>query len=114
VAETHLQGHDQPGSVRVARLQREAGGNRLACSRTSRVQGAVAASHQGLRPILLILATTVLGLAPMAIAGGALWQPMAVLMMMSGLAVASLLTLLFVPAGYFLLFRFEKDKPDPA
>jgi multidrug efflux pump subunit AcrB len=113
VAETHLQGHDQPGSVRVARLQREAGGNRRACSRTSRVQGAVAASHQGLRPILLISATTVLGLAPMAIAGGALWQPMAVLMM-SGLAVASLLTLLFVPAGYFLLFRFEKDKPDPA
>jgi multidrug efflux pump subunit AcrB len=69
-----------------------------------------AASRQRLRPILLTSATTVLGLAPMAIAGGALWQPMAVLMM-SGLAVASLLTLLFVPAGYFLLFRFEKDKP---
>jgi hypothetical protein len=52
----------------------------------------------------------VLGLAPMAIAGGALWQPMAVLMM-SGLAVASLLTLFFVPAGYFLLFWFDKDLP---
>jgi predicted RND superfamily exporter protein len=60
-----------------------------------------------LRPILLTSATTVLGLAPMAIAGGALWQPMAVLMM-SGLAIASLLTLFFVPAGYFLLFRFDK------
>jgi multidrug efflux pump subunit AcrB len=46
----------------------------------------------------------------MAIAGGALWQPMAVLMM-SGLAVASLLTLFFVPAGYFLLFWFDKDLP---
>jgi CheY-like chemotaxis protein len=34
-------------------------------------------------------------------------QPMAVLMM-SGLAVASLLTLLFVPAGYFVLFRFDR------
>ena len=45
-----------------------------------------------------------------AIAGGALWQPMAVLMM-SGLAVASLLTLFFVPAGYFLLFWFDKDLP---
>ena len=64
----------------------------------------VAASEKRLRPILLTSATTVLGLAPMAIAGGALWQPMAVLMM-SGLAVASLLTLFFVPAGYFLLFR---------
>jgi multidrug efflux pump subunit AcrB len=67
----------------------------------------VAASQKRLRPILLTSATTVLGLAPMAIAGGALWQPMAVLMM-SGLAVASLLTLVFVPTCYFLLFRFGK------
>jgi multidrug efflux pump subunit AcrB len=67
----------------------------------------VAASEKRLRPILLTSATTVLGLAPMAIAGGGLWQPMAVLMM-SGLAVASLLTLFFVPAGYFMLFRFDK------
>lgn len=67
----------------------------------------VVASEKRLRPILLTSATTVLGLAPMAIAGGALWQPMAVLMM-SGLAIASLLTLFFVPAGYLLLFRFDK------
>jgi multidrug efflux pump subunit AcrB len=67
----------------------------------------VVASQKRLRPILLTSATTVLGLAPMAIAGGALWQPMAVLMM-SGLALASVLTLVFVPAGYFLLFRFDK------
>jgi multidrug efflux pump subunit AcrB len=70
----------------------------------------VAASRKRLRPILLTSATTVLGLAPMAVAGGALWQPMAVLMM-SGLAVASLLTLLFVPVGYFLLFRFDGKAP---
>jgi multidrug efflux pump subunit AcrB len=67
----------------------------------------VAASEKRLRPILLTSATTVLGLAPMAITGGALWQPMAVLMM-SGLAIASLLTLFFVPAGYLLLFRFDR------
>jgi multidrug efflux pump subunit AcrB len=67
----------------------------------------LAASQKRLRPILLTSATTVLGLAPMAIAGGALWQPMAVLMM-SGLAVASLLTLLFVPVCYLLLFRFDE------
>jgi multidrug efflux pump subunit AcrB len=67
----------------------------------------VVASQKRLRPILLTSATTVLGLAPMAITGGALWQPMAVLMM-SGLAVASLLTLLFVPACYYLLFRFDR------
>ena len=70
----------------------------------------IAASQKRLRPILLTSATTVLGLAPMAVAGGALWQPMAVLMM-SGLAAASLLTLLFVPAGYFLLFRFDRTQP---
>ena len=29
--------------------------------------------------------------------------------MMSGFAVASLLTLFFVPAGYFLLFWFDKE-----
>jgi multidrug efflux pump subunit AcrB len=68
----------------------------------------VAASQKRLRPILLTSATTVLGLAPMAVAGGALWQPMAVLMM-SGLAMASLLTLVFVPVGYFLLFRFDRE-----
>jgi multidrug efflux pump subunit AcrB len=68
----------------------------------------VAASQKRLRPILLTSATTVLGLAPMAITGGALWQPMAVLMM-SGLAIASLLTLFYVPAGYFILFRFAKE-----
>jgi multidrug efflux pump subunit AcrB len=76
-------------------------------SRLALREAIVAASQKRLRPILLTSATTVLGLAPMAIAGGALWQPMAVLMM-SGLAVASLLTLLFVPACYFLLFRSDK------
>jgi len=54
----------------------------------------------------LTSATTVLGLLPMAVTGGALWQPMAVLMM-SGLAAASALTLFFVPAVYYLLFRFD-------
>ena len=66
----------------------------------------IAASQKRLRPILLTSATTVLGLLPMAVTGGALWQPMAVLMM-SGLAVASALTLFFVPAVYYLLFRFD-------
>jgi multidrug efflux pump subunit AcrB len=66
----------------------------------------VAASQKRLRPILLTSATTVLGLLPMAVTGGALWQPMAVLMM-SGLALASALTLFFVPAVYYLLFQFD-------
>jgi multidrug efflux pump subunit AcrB len=72
----------------------------------------IAASQKRLRPILLTSATTVLGLVPMAVTGGALWKPMAVLMM-SGLAVASLLTLVFVPTGYFLLFRFDRKSAVP-
>ena len=70
----------------------------------------VVSSQKRLRPILLTSATTVLGLLPMALFGGALWKPMAVLMM-SGLAVASILTLFFVPAGYYLLFRFRTTSP---
>ena len=65
----------------------------------------VVAAQKRLRPILLTSATTILGLMPMAVTGGPLWKPMAVLMI-SGLALASVLTLFFVPAGYFLLFRF--------
>jgi multidrug efflux pump subunit AcrB len=70
----------------------------------------VAASQKRLRPILLTSATTILGLTPMAVTGGALWKPMAVLMI-SGLALASVLTLFFVPAGYYLLFRFSSPAP---
>ena len=64
----------------------------------------VEAARKRFRPILLTSLTTVLGLAPMAVAGGALWEPMATLMM-GGLAVGSLLTLIYVPSLYRLFFR---------
>lgn len=64
----------------------------------------VTAAKKRIRPILLTTVTTVFGLLPMAIGGGALWEPMAVVMM-GGLLVASVMTLLFVPAGYYLLFK---------
>ncbi len=57
------------------------------------------------RPILLTSMTTVFGLIPMATAGGALWEPMATLMI-GGLGVASVLTLFWVPALY-RLFMFR-------
>jgi len=63
-----------------------------------------AAAAKRLRPILLTSATTVLGLLPLYLFGGALWSPLAVVMM-GGLVVASLLTLLFVPATYQLMYR---------
>jgi multidrug efflux pump subunit AcrB len=66
------------------------------------------AARKRFRPILLTSLTTAVGLAPMAISGGALWEPMATLMM-GGLGVASLLALFYVPAVYRLLFRPEGE-----
>ena len=63
----------------------------------------VSAAKKRVTPILLTSLTTILGLLPMAIAGGALFEPMASLMI-GGLAFSSILTLFFVPGGYFLLF----------
>ncbi len=56
------------------------------------------------RPILMTTLTTILGLIPMALFGGAMWFPMAVAIM-GGLAVASVLTLGFVPILYSLFFK---------
>lgn len=64
----------------------------------------VEASKKRLRPVLLTSVTTVLGLVPMALAGGALFEPMATLMI-GGLLVASPLTLVFVPPVYRMFFR---------
>ena len=64
----------------------------------------VSAAQKRVTPILLTSLTTIFGLIPMAVAGGALFEPMATLMI-GGLAVASVMTLFFVPSGYYLLFR---------
>ena len=71
----------------------------------------VEAARKRLRPILLTSLTTVLGLAPMALAGGALWEPMATLMM-GGLGGAALLALLWVPALYRMAFRRARKADD--
>jgi len=67
----------------------------------------VAAAQKRLRPIMLTSLTTVIGLWPMAIAGGALWEPMATLMI-GGLGLAAFLALFWVPALYRLLFQSER------
>ena len=64
----------------------------------------VSAAKKRVTPIMLTSLTTIFGLIPMAIAGGALFEPKATLMI-GGLAVASVMTLFFVPSGYYLLFR---------
>jgi len=62
------------------------------------------AASKRLRPILLTSITTVLGLVPLYLFGGVLWAPLAIVMIF-GLSIASVLTLLFVPALYLLFFR---------
>ncbi len=72
--------------------------------RTQNLEDAiVVAAKKRVTPVMLTSLTTVLGLVPMALAGGALFEPMATLMI-GGLLLASPLTLFFVPPLYRLLF----------
>ena len=57
------------------------------------------ASETRLRPILLTTATTILGLIPLYLGGGPMWEPMAVAIM-AGLAFSTVLTLGVVPVLY--------------
>jgi multidrug efflux pump subunit AcrB len=63
-----------------------------------------ATSHR-LRPIALTAAAAILGMIP--IAPEVFWGPMAYAVI-GGLAVATLLTLLFLPALYVAWFRIEE------
>jgi len=67
----------------------------------------IAASLQRFRPILLTTFTTTLGLIPLYLGGGLMWEPMAISIMV-GLLFATVITLLFVPAMYKLLFKVKK------
>jgi multidrug efflux pump subunit AcrB len=67
----------------------------------------VVAAKKRVTPVLLTSLTTVLGLLPMALIGGALFEPMATLMI-GGLLLASPLTLVFVPPLYRLLFSRDE------
>ena len=63
----------------------------------------VVAAKKRVTPVMLTSLTTMLGLLPMALFGGTLFEPMATLMI-GGLFLASPLTLLFVPTAYRLFF----------
>ncbi len=70
----------------------------------SRYQAIIDAAQQRFRPILLTTFTTTLGMIPLYLGGGLMWEPMAVAIMI-GLLFATTITLLFVPVMYKLLFR---------
>ena len=69
----------------------------------------VEASAHRFRPILLTAAAAILGMIP--IAPTVFWGPMAYAIM-GGLAVATLLTLIFLPALYVIWFRIKRPQPD--
>ncbi len=68
------------------------------------VDGIVEAAKSRLRPILMTTVTTIIGLLPLAISGGDMWNSMAYAMMF-GLGFATILTLVLCPVLYSLLFR---------
>lgn len=63
----------------------------------------IAACLQRFRPILLATFTTVLGLIPLYLSGGEMWEGMAVSIMV-GLLFGTIITLLFIPSFYSILF----------
>lgn len=70
----------------------------------------VEAGKQRLLPIFLTTATTVGGLIPLALSGGPLWEGMAWCMIF-GLLIATVLTLLVVPALYAIFVETFGAKP---
>jgi multidrug efflux pump subunit AcrB len=69
-------------------------------------QAIIEAAQRRMRPILLTTATTVLGLVPLYLGGGEMWEPMAV-GIMAGLLFSTILTLGFIPVLYALLYRIS-------
>jgi multidrug efflux pump len=67
----------------------------------------ISGAQKRFRPILLTTVTTVLGLMPLYLGGGELWEPMAITIM-AGLLFSTVLTLGVVPVLYALLFRIKR------
>ncbi len=64
------------------------------------------AAQQRLRPILVTTITTVLGMLPLYLGGGEMWEPMAIAIM-AGLTFSTLLTLCVVPVLYATFYRVK-------
>jgi multidrug efflux pump subunit AcrB len=75
----------------------------------------VLSSMERARPIIMTATTTIIGMVPLSLQGGEMWRPMANLIM-SGLTVATVLTLVLCPVLYSFFFRqrFKDYRWDPA
>lgn len=72
-------------------------------------QAIIQAATERFRPIILTTFTTSFGLIPLWISGGGMWQPMAIGIIF-GLLFATIITLLFVPSLYKILFRVRLEE----
>jgi multidrug efflux pump subunit AcrB len=73
-----------------------------------RYRAIIDATVRRARPVVLTALAAILGMIPLA--QSIFWGPMAITIM-GGLLVATLLTLLVVPALYALWFRVRRDEP---
>ena len=64
----------------------------------------IAACLQRFRPIVLATFTTVFGLIPLYLSGGEMWEGMAISIMV-GLLFGTVITLIFIPSLYSILFK---------
>ncbi len=76
-----------------------------------RWESVVEAAVRRFRPIMLTAAAAILAMIPLT--RSIFWGPMAVAIM-GGLLVATVLTLLFLPALYAAWFRVRRDEPAKA
>jgi hypothetical protein len=82
----------------------------ILCYIGSAIDPLAGTSENGLRPILLTGAAVSLGMIP--IASEVFWSRMAYAVI-GGLFVATLLTLLFLPALYVAWFRIKEPRKEP-
>jgi multidrug efflux pump subunit AcrB len=66
-----------------------------------------AANHK-FRPVILTTLTTSLGMLPLYISGGLLWEPLS-LAIIFGLTFGTIIILLYVPVFYAVLFKVKFD-----
>jgi len=64
----------------------------------------LASGRMRLRPVLITVIATVLGLVPLALHGGPLWEPLCYAQI-GGLTIATILTLVLVPVFYTIAIR---------
>lgn len=81
-------------------------------------EGLLDAGIVRLRPVMITVGATVLGLVPLAMHGGPLWEPLCYAQI-GGLTIATFITLLLVPVLYSIfvldlkLIKWEVKPPEP-